>query len=573
MSLLPDASREPSGDHATEYTLNVCPRSGAPTGSPVAEYHTRTVMSLLPDASRFGDDWRPLTRVDETYETRALPALGRPASTRTEPLFSVFDGRRILTVEGRPPEEGEAGIDLGDGPIVPGDVDGDGIISAVSIDATYLDVADSLGAYYDIGQAKTLEALRAAHRRLVVFGSHFVAGDRDGHIMATGYHAAPCRDGLTRSADGMSYGPGADPRLILDGTRFGGFTIALNEDGTIDENSPDPASCVVPYAEFPQVSDPPSHYVVSANNDPAGSSLDGSLANDVHYIGGPWSVGFRGERIDALVAAAAAEGRADIATMAAIQADHRSAVGARWTPHVVAAIDGARARSADPGGSPTDIRISAIYSEHAEALDEVAIRLTAWAEDDFRTPSGVETFYESPTVTDVQSSVAAMIFHAWTGHFIGRVFDDEQLPSAEYVDGVQNRARIVDRLLRGRGPMNDAGLVSWDPQRLESIFFDDLGTAEIESGDEMILLGLVDALALLSAAPTAPGVGGFGTTDMDGWRWGLRHLVIYESILAPFVAGVEGIGGLFSTFGIAPATVGLTADRLRPPEPTERPGP
>ena len=521
----------------------------------------------LPDASRFREEWRPVTRIDETYETRALPALSRPQTTRVEPSFILFDGRRVLTIEGRPAADGEMGIDLGDGPIIPGDVDGDGIVSAISIDASYLDIAGSLGAYYDIGDARTLDELRAAHRRLVVFGSHFVAGDKDGHIMATGYHAAPCRNELPRSADGLSYAPGADPRLLLDGTRFGGFTIDLNADGTVNEASPDPAACVVPYADFPQVSDPPSHYVVSANNDPAGSSLDGSLANDVHYIGGPWSVGFRAERIDALVAAAAAEGRADVATMAAVQADNRSAVGARWSPHVIAAIEGAQARIADPGGSPSEIRISALYGAHSAALDAVAQRLSAWAEDGYRTPSGVETFYESPTPTDIESSIATMIFHAWASHFIERVFGDESLPSAEYVTGVQNRARIVDRILRARGEGGDAGLVSWDPQRRESIFFDDVMTEEVETGDEMILLGLVDALTLLATPPESPGVGGFGTADMTAWRWGLRHMVIYESILAPFVAGIEGIDGLFASFGIAPDTVRLTPDRLPATDP------
>jgi len=355
--------------------------------------------------------------------------------------------------------------------------------------------------------------------------------------------------------------------LLLDGTRFGGFTIALNEDGSINEESPDPASCVVPYADFPQVTDPASHYVVSANNDPAGSSLDGSLANDEHYIGGPWSVGFRAERIDALVAAAAAEGRADVATMARIQADNRSAVGARWSPYIVAAIEGARARIADPGGSPAEIRISSLYGPNSDAFDEVARRLTAWADDDYSTPSGVETFYEMPTAVDAESSVATMLFHAWVGHFIHRVFGDESLPSAEYVTGIQNRARVIDRLLRGRGEGNTAGLTSFDPQRQESFFFDDVGTEPVETGDEMILLGLVDALELLSSAPVEPGVGGFGTADMTQWRWGLRHVVIYESILAPFVAGVDGIGGLFASFGIAPDTVRLTPDRLPPMDP------
>ena len=50
LSLLPDASRRPSGLKHTEITPRPCP-SSILTHSPVSASHSRTVLSLLPDAT------------------------------------------------------------------------------------------------------------------------------------------------------------------------------------------------------------------------------------------------------------------------------------------------------------------------------------------------------------------------------------------------------------------------------------------------------------------------------------------------------------------------------------------
>jgi len=49
---LPEAIWVPSGLNATLYTVPVCPRSGSPTGRPLAASHTRTVLSPLPETMR-----------------------------------------------------------------------------------------------------------------------------------------------------------------------------------------------------------------------------------------------------------------------------------------------------------------------------------------------------------------------------------------------------------------------------------------------------------------------------------------------------------------------------------------
>jgi len=95
-----------------------------------------------------------------------------------------------------------------------------GAVTAISTDATYLDIGDAIGSYYRLAEAQNIEEFRDTQRRLAVFGSHF------------GY-----------------------------------------------------------------VQNPESGYLVSANNDPSGLALDGSLAGDGIYIGGPWNIGLRAARI------------------------------------------------------------------------------------------------------------------------------------------------------------------------------------------------------------------------------------------------------------------------------------
>ena len=61
---------------------------------------------------------------------------------------------------------------------------------------------------------------------------------------------------------------------------------------------------------------------------------------------------------------------------------------------------------------------------------------------------------------------------------------------------------------------------------------------------------LADALHQLASMPTTDGSGGFGTTDMTQWIYGLRHQVRFESILTIFAGTVSGVDLLAGAFSI-----------------------
>ncbi len=506
----------------------------------------------LPEATRFGDDWRPVNRTDETYTVREVLLLQSAGDELTLPLFETFDGRRFIAIEGEPAPEGtHEGLNLGEGWVIPGDTDGDGVVVALSRDATYLDVGNAIGAYMDLGEARDIDEFRAAQRRLAVFGSHFVAGDNQGNILATGYHASPCRQGYERTEDGTRFAPGSDPQMVLDGTRHGGFELTYNEDGTVNDGGDDPATCMYSFEDFPHGVNPAAGYLANGNNDPSGISSDGSLADGEIYIGGPWAAGFRAARIEALVAEQVEAGTADVAAMAAIQADTKSATGARWGPHLLGFIEHGRELAAVDGPlEGADARVADLYRANAERFEEVARRLTAWSDAGFPAASGVETFYHQPTPEEPALAVATMIWNAWSARFVQGVIGDEPvLPGDRFTD---DRAvgRAVTRFLEGRGPDNPLGLTSWRAETEESVFFDLVGTEEVERSDELGLLTLRDALDFLASEPEEGAEGGFGTDYMDEWLWGLRHTVRFESILAPFVGDVEGFGFLIDRFAI-----------------------
>jgi penicillin amidase len=513
----------------------------------------------LPETALFRDEWRPLVRTDETYEVRNVPALQSVGRAETQPRFSLFDGRRLMAVEGRPlaegdvPGPGEAVVNLGDGPWIPGDADGDGVVTGISADYTGLDTAAALDAYESLAGADDVEHFRALHRRLAVFGSHFNVADAAGRVLDTGYHGVPCRDALTRTPDGR-WAPGADPTRLLDGSQFGGFEIPFAPDGTVDEaaGAADGRRCVVPFENFPAVIDPPGAYVFTANNDPAGYSFDGNLANDREYVGASWDMGFRGRTIRDRLAALAADRQATPEAMSALQNDHRSPLGERYVPDFLSLLE--RAGTEAPLGAP--------FAEHLADFAAVAERLAAWRDRGYVAHSGVETFYDAPDADARADAVATMIFNAWLGHALRRMFDDEGLPAVDRIGDRDAVLSLFDRCWRGRGADNPLGLVSWRADRGagECLHFDDATTPEIETSDALVLDALVRALAFLRSPAEAPGEGGFGTDDMDAWLWGLRHQVRLESLLIGFLGDQPGLASLFSSFSITPDKLPLAPD-------------
>lgn len=506
-----------------------------------------------PAASLFQGAWQPLVRHDETYVIADVPLLGSVGRTETWSRWTTFDGRWIAEIEGDTaradtvPPAGQALVNVQGDYVIPRDVDGDGVVSAVSFDYTGLDPSTLLGASEAFGTAGDVHAFHAATKRLVAYSQNLTVADASGSILYTGYQAVPCRGYLPRAADG-TWVPGADPRFLLDGTRYGGFTIPV-VGGVVDEaQGSDPYRCVVPHAEYPTLIDPPEGWVQTANNDPGHISIDGSLTNDPWYIGGPWLEGYRAKRISDLLDQAVAEGWADEAGMARIQGDHYSLLAEQLLPVYLTAIE--LAKTANPGSASPAGRMATLYKTHAERLDEATARLQAWQRSGLWARSGVETFYAALEPGDEDAAVATMIFNTWMGRFVNSVFEDEGWVGVFRPTGDTGRTRTLSRMLVGRGPDNPMDLASWNPLTQESVFFDVLGTPQVETSDELAVAAMVAALDFLAAPPDANGQAGFGTDDMRQWLWGLKHVVRFESILGEVLSAEDDFGFLIDAFSI-----------------------
>lgn len=527
----------------------------------------------VPVASRFHGEWKPLEKIDESYIIRDVPALESVGRTEVYPRWRLFDGRLLTEIEGRPTTAGAA-VGPGEsivrtlkGLIIPADTDADGVITGISFDYTGLDIVRLLDGADGFGHATTVEEFRQQARKLIGYSQNIVAGDDQGGILYTSYHAVPCRGYLPRQPDG-SYLPGADPTQLLDGTSYGGFEVPITN-GLIDEaaSGGDPQRCLVPFASTPQSVTPARGYVLTANNDPGRIAFDGSLANGAWYIGGPWDTGFRAATIDEELAKTVHDGDGDAARMAAIQGNHRSSLGQVFAPHLIETIDYARNLAVvDRILAPWEQRLDAIYQADATALDEVEQRLKAWRQRGFDAASGVETFYHTLSANESDDAVATMLFHAWMSRFLHSVWDDEGIDGGLFRDGDQTRVALLARFLNARGQVDGTSIASQNPDTAESAFFDRLGTPEIESSRELILQSMTGALQFLRSTPLAADRGGFGTSDMSKWIWGLRHQVRFESLLAPFL----GDDPTFSVF-TAPFAIDTTKLPLAPSLPATDP--
>ncbi|HVM96595.1 MAG TPA: penicillin acylase family protein [Candidatus Acidoferrales bacterium] len=498
--------------------------------------------SGLPASTLFHGEQRPLRRVDETFVIRDVAALGSKGRTETHPRFVLFDGRFLAQIEGRattpdaPLGPHESAVYTLNGLVVPGDTDGDGVISGVSFDYTALDMGQVLAGADGFGHSSDVEEFRQNARKLVGYSQNIVAGDDHGGILYTAYHAVPCRGYLPRQSNG-DYIEGADPTMLLDGTQYGGFEVPMTN-GLPDESASggDPQRCLVPFDSTPQSITPARGYVLTANNDPGGFSFDGSLNNDPWHIGGPWESGFRASRIMRELARTVADNDGDVARMAAIQGNHQSGLGEVFVPYFLEAIRHARnLQAVDRLLTPWEQRLVTLYQSDPTAIDEVEQRLNGWAQRGFLAASGVQTFYHTLADNETDDATATMIFHPWMSRFLHAVWDDEGIDGGLFAEGDHTRVSLLGRFLAARDAGDSTTFASYNPDTGESVFFDRLGTDQVETSRELMMQALLDTLQFLRSAPLAADRGGFGTSDMGHWLWGLRHQVRFESLLAPFL--------------------------------------
>ena len=520
----------------------------------ITDYYREEVRLVggVPDATWFDGEWRPLVKVDEDYEIADIALLDSVGRTETWSRWQTYDGRLLISIEGRPATsaadagEGEAVVNMLGDLVVPDDIDGDEVVTGITVDHVAFDATKWPEALFEMGLADNVEGVRQAARGFVGAALFTGAADKDGSILYTSFQAVPCRGYLPR-VDGM-FVDGADPTMLLDGTTYRGFTIETDAAGKADETAgaADEYKCVIGHDEMPHAIDPAEGFVFNANNDPAGLTDDGEERNDRRYLGGPWAT-VRAHTIQRSLQAATADKQASGQDMVDIQANIESRLGEVFVDPFVRAIERARVASTDEDASELEERLGDLYEQSPDTFDEVYERLNAWAVRGFVAHSGVETFYKVPSADEKKDAAATMIFNAAFRRFLAAVWNDEGIVAERW--GGESRVATLARYLAGRGPGNPSELTSWDPQTEESVFFDRLGTPEVETSDELMLGAILEAVQWLSG-PGGQGEGGFGSEDMDTWLWGLRHQARFESILAGFIGDDPALALITGQFAI-----------------------
>jgi penicillin amidase len=424
-----------------------------------------------PDAVVFGRALVPLTLREEllTYPKPVGAGcdamLGEWTEDYDETVEDLGDGRCRVTLP--IPEVPHHG------PVIPGsrgtDADGDPIL--LTWKWTGFQPTEDLRAVVGFNLAADLDGFLASARHFGVGNQNWLAVDSHGNIGYGAWMLVPRRPWTEQTP--VEY----VPWLPLPGT------------GEAEWNG------WVAREDLPNIRNPERGWLVTANNDGAGVTLDGDPLNDGPYHGYAFDIGFRAARIHERLSAAVAAGGVTIPDVQAIQADHRSALGQRLRPALLAAL------AAQEGEGLT--------ARELEAIGYLA-DWTLEAEDGA---------WPDATPQQVGDSIATSIFNAWVTHVTRNVFDNKEL--AGLPD--QFKGRMLVRMIEQPETM-----ATWDPVSGQSLLWDDLSTVDVvETRAEILVRSFREALDFLRD-PDVVGVeaaGGFGTDDMTQWRWGRLHTV------------------------------------------------
>jgi penicillin G amidase len=293
---------------------------------------------------------------------------------------------------------------------------------------------------------------------------------------------------------------------------------------------------ILPFSEMPQVENPPSGYVLNANNDPIGTTLDNVTWNQyrtgfngILYLSAGYSSGERLGRIqrqfnDYL----AGTGKLSVAESASIQANNQMLDAEVLSPYLLAAYANATAPGADPA-------LQAIVAD--PRIGDAIGRLAAW---DFSTPTGITEGYDpydnpaalaTPGAPEISDSIAATIFALWRGQMVQRVVDSTlaglPVPLNAYAPPSDQAMSALRRFLDNYAINGGIGssLIN---------FFRVPGVSDQSVARDIILLeSLRNGLNLLASPSFAPAFG--GSMDLNDYRWGKLHRIVFSHYLGgPF---------------------------------------
>jgi penicillin G amidase len=476
--------------------------------------------SGLPTHTRFRGQLEPIVIIPQTFLANQIGdgALNNLVDAGVSPL----DGGLTLIVPRR-----------NRGPIVAVDASDPAAVIGLSVQYAGSRATRELDTFRLWQRAANLQDFRSALRFFDVGSQNWAYTDRAGNIAYFTSGELPLREDLQT----LSRPDGTPPYLLRDGTGQ-----LRNEWLPVQNPQPGQALAyeVLPFAEMPQVVNPPAGYILNANNDPVGTTLDNNPLNQLRPGGGlyylsPGYSDLRAGRIRRLIEEALGEEgdeKISVDELKAMQANNQLLDAEILVPHVLSAwtriaLTGASIRWTDLVSDP---RMTAAVS-----------RLRTW---DFSTPTGIQEGYDpgddpqnlpEPSAAEVDASVAATIYSVWRGQMIRRVVDDtlEGIGLGDFLPGGTQAFRAMARQIVEFDTLHGLGS-SGVP-----FFHVDAALSPEEARDVTILLALRDALDLLASDEFAPAFG--NSTDLEDYRWGKLHRIVFNHPLGgPFDAPPAG---------------------------------
>jgi penicillin amidase len=392
-------------------------------------------------------------------------------------------------------------------------------------------------------EARNLDDFRAGLQYFDVGSQNFIYADVDNNIAYFTGGEMPIREDLQAGAVS-----GLPPFFLRNGSAGGNDWIRTTT------RTPTQASSyqILSPAEMPQVVNPARGWVVNANNDPAGTTLDNNALNQLRTGGGiyylaPGYSGFRAGRITQLIREQVARNQKfTVADMQRIQADVVLLDAQYFVPFITRALDNAGASS-----------VPALQGLGANPAIKAAVdRLRTW---DHSTPTGILEGYDAadvngalaaPSSAEVQSSVAATLYSVWRGQFIKNTIDAVlaagNLPRPSSASTVTALKNLLDNY-ETRGGAGVSGVQFFNVPGVAN----NLTTAPTRR-DILILTSMADTLTLLAGESFAPAFA--RSTNQEDYRWGKLHRIVFRHPLGgPYntppaggafpapLAGLEGI--------------------------------
>jgi len=442
--------------------------------------------------------------VTDVYVEEITTPTDYPASPRT----TLWKGAQVpvlrieeqFLIKNRPARTQVIEIVPHHGPMVPDPALSDAVVGLAATGMSFRwaghETTNDFRFLFDLIQARNVAEFRSAMESFSVGAQNWIWADVSGDIAYYSHALIPQRPA------------GIVPYLPVSGTGEADWLSDTNGN-----------TLWLPDEKIPQSTNPEEGFLLSANNDQLGNTLDNDPLNDEIYLGYSYESGFRAQRIRELLANESGVrppgAKISFEDMSRYQYDHQSKEAQRFVPFLLAAAER---------------RPDLVNAAMSEAID----RLRAWGEAKSNSAaydclSGVDAHDlrddvppRSTPVSEEEKTdaVATSIFAAWAGRTARGALRDDFSGTGVGAPGGDDATKALLHILEDLNRTDEGFRVYTKGPNGESTLWDVRGTEQVETSDEIMLAALADALSFLTDE--------FESADQNTWLWGLIHQVLFQ---------------------------------------------